>query len=134
MQPAPGVITHLASQNLIGNVFNMNVVMLHQHQDARLERLELQALLGIYGQMVARGVWKDYALNMVGQEARFAVFRKFGEAPQFTIVKNLKLAKRQGAWALLNQEGLVLKRAHEFHVIAKHFHHQGERLDKRRRA
>ena len=34
----------------------MNVVMLHQRQDARLERFELQTLLGIYGQMVARGV------------------------------------------------------------------------------
>ena len=71
---------------------------------------------------------------MPGQEARFAVFRKFGEAPQFSIVKNPKLAKRQGAWALLNQEGLVLKRAYDFHIIAKHLRQQGERLEKRRRA
>lgn len=100
---------------------------------AKLERLELQGLLRIYGQMVTRGIWKDYAISMTGNEASFAVFRKFGEAPQFTIVKNPELAHRQGAWALLNQQGIVLKRSREFGAILLQLQQQGERLDKRKR-
>ncbi len=113
----------------------MNVVPFqHNTKRTRFERLELQALLGLYGQMVTRGIWKDYAINMMGVEASFAVYRKFGEAPQFTIFKNTKLASRQGTWALLNQQGLVLKRSKEFTTILDHLRKQGERLDKKRRS
>ena len=77
------------------------------------ERRELDALLRIYGFMVAEGEWRDYALDFLGDRAVFSVYRRSSEAPLFRVEKVPKLARRQGMWAVLSQSGQVLKRGHE---------------------
>ena len=50
-------------------------------------RFELNQLLGLYSRHVARGVWRDYAIDHRDGMALFSVFRHTHEAPAYRIVK-----------------------------------------------
>ena len=77
------------------------------------DRRELNALLNLYGKMVAAGEWRDYAIDFLKDQAVFSVFRRSSEAPLYRIEKTPKLARRQGAYAVVSSAGLILKRGHE---------------------
>jgi hypothetical protein len=77
------------------------------------ERPELNRILDLYGRMVAAGHWKDYAMEMGKDAAVFAAFRRAAERPEFRIEKRPALRGRQGMWALIGEQGVVLKRGHE---------------------
>lgn len=85
------------------------------------ERRELDQILRLYGRMVAAGEWKDYAIAGLRESAVFSVFRRASEAPLYRIEKRPGLAKRQGAWSVTNQAGLILKRGHELEPVLKVF-------------
>lgn len=84
-------------------------------------RLELDAILRLYGRMVAAGEWRDYSLGGHDDSAAFAVFRRTGDAPLYVIEKRPELQRRQGQWAILGQGGLVLKRGHELTQVLRFF-------------
>src|SRR5437899_11744892 len=50
-------------------------------------RAELNQLLGLYSRQVARGMWRDYAIDHREGMALFSVFRHTHEAPVYRIVK-----------------------------------------------
>src|SRR6516165_219384 len=50
-------------------------------------RQELNQLLSLYSRNVARGVWRDYAIDHRDGMALFSVFRHTHEAPVYSIVK-----------------------------------------------
>ena len=85
------------------------------------ERRELDVILRLYGRMVAAGEWRDYAIDGLKDYAVFSVFRRTSEAPLYRIEKHPALARRQGAWAVTGQGGLVLKRGHELAQVLKMF-------------
>ena len=85
------------------------------------ERAELNAILRIYGRMVAAGEWKDYAIGGNEEAALFAVFRRTSEAPLYRIEKRPSLARRQGAWSVTGPGGLVIRRGHELAQVLKVF-------------
>ncbi len=63
--------------------------------------------------MVAAGEWRDYAIDHLRDRAVFSVFRRTSEVPLFQIVKMPKLARRQGAYAVIAATGAIMKRGHE---------------------
>ena len=77
------------------------------------ERSELTRILDLYGRMVAAGHWKDYAMDMGRDAAVFSAFRRATERPEFRIEKRPALRNRQGQWALIGEQGVVLRRGHE---------------------
>ena len=77
------------------------------------ERVELTRILDLYGRMVAAGHWRDYAIELGREAAIFAAFRRAAERPEFRIEKRPELRNRQGMWALVNEQGAVLKRGHD---------------------
>lgn len=77
------------------------------------DRRELDAILNLYGRMVAAGEWRDYAIDFLKEQAVFSVFRRASEAPLYRIEKTPKLARRQGAYAVVTTTGLILKRGHD---------------------
>ena len=77
------------------------------------DRAELGRILDLYGRMVAAGHWKDYALGFDRDAARFAAFRRAAERPEMVVEKRPALRGRQGMWALIGEDGSVLKRGHE---------------------
>nr|WP_245396613.1 DUF2794 domain-containing protein [Jiella sonneratiae] len=85
------------------------------------DRQELSQILRIYGQMVASGEWRDYAIDMLRDRAVFSIFRRTSEMPLYRIVKDPKLARRQGAYQVVAAGGLVLKRGQELGAVLKVF-------------
>jgi hypothetical protein len=85
------------------------------------ERRELERLLRLYGQMVAAGEWRDYAIDGLRETAVFSVFRRASEAPLYRIEKRPALARKQGAWAVIGQVGMILKRGHELDQVLRLF-------------
>jgi len=63
--------------------------------------------------MVAAGHWKDYGLGFDPDVATFAAYRRHSERPEVRIEKRPALRLKQGAFALFNEHGLVLKRGHD---------------------
>ena len=77
------------------------------------DRRELQAILNLYGRMVAQGIWRDYAMDFMPTRAVFSIFRHTGEAAYCRIIKEPKAARKQGSYSIVMQTGLVLKRGPE---------------------
>ncbi|MER8567168.1 DUF2794 domain-containing protein [Mesorhizobium sp. M0924] len=82
-------------------------------QPVRFDRRELDEILKLYGRMVAANEWRDYAIDHLSDRAVFSVFRRASEVPLFQIVKDPKLARRQGAFAVIAAGGRILKRGQE---------------------
>ena len=85
------------------------------------DRKELNAILSKYGQLVAAGEWRDYALNMTPEAAVFSVFRRTGETPAYRIEKRPKNAARQGQYAILGSDGRIEKRGHDLRLALRLF-------------
>lgn len=80
---------------------------------ASFDRWEIVRILDLYGRMVAAGHWRDYALRIDPDVAIFAAYRSHSEQPEIRIEKRPELRLKQGAFALVGEHGLVLKRGHE---------------------
>ncbi len=85
----------------------------HRPTQTGFERAELTRILDLYGRMVAAGHWRDYAMHFGRDLAVFAAFRRTAEHPEIRIEKRPSLRARQGMWALVSENGAVLKRGHE---------------------
>jgi hypothetical protein len=82
------------------------------------DRTELHIILNLYGSKVAEGEWRDYALDFGSDTATFSIYRRASEMPLYRIVKEATLARRQGAYAVIAQGGLILRRGHDLaHVL-----------------
>src|SRR5215472_11205046 len=58
-----------------------------RHRTVYFTRAELNQLLGLYSRHVARGEWRDYAIDHRDGMALFSVFRHTHEAPAYSIIK-----------------------------------------------
>ena len=74
---------------------------------------ELTRILDLYGRMVAAGHWRDYSLRIDPDVAEFAAYRRHSERPEVRIEKRPELRLKQGAFALVGEHGVVLKRGHD---------------------
>ena len=83
------------------------------HRQVSFSRAELRTILDLYARKVADGEWRDYAIDFTREKAVFSVYRRTSEIPLYRIEKDPKLARRQGAYAVVAASGLVLKRGHE---------------------
>ncbi|WP_395829572.1 DUF2794 domain-containing protein [Elstera sp.] len=64
-------------------------------------RAELQEILNIYSRRVAKGEWRDYAIDMSGGAAMFSIFRSSYELPLYNIVK--RATTRQTDFVLMSR-------------------------------
>lgn len=85
------------------------------------QRKELSEILRVYGRMVAAGEWRDYALDHGREEAVFSIYRRMGEVPMYRVTKTPRLSRRQGAYAVVSAQGMILKRGHELAQVLKIF-------------
>lgn len=69
--------------------------------------------MDVYGRKVARGEWRDYALDLLRDKAVFSVYRRASEVPLYRIEKDPKLSRKQGAYSIIAAGGLILKRGHD---------------------
>jgi len=91
-------------------------------------RRELDLILRLYGRKVAEGEWRDYAMGASREVAIFSVFRRASEMALYRIEKRPKLARKQGAYAVIAASGLILKRGHDLDQVLKVFEKRTLRL------
>lgn len=62
----------------------------HRHRKGRVffNRSELSQLLSLYSTRVARGEWRDYAIDHSAGVAIFSIFRHANERPIYAIAKS----------------------------------------------
>ncbi|MEM8569678.1 MAG: DUF2794 domain-containing protein [Pseudomonadota bacterium] len=91
-----------------------------QTQDrVRFHRTELSIILGLYGRMVAAGIWRDYGISMLRDVAVFSVFRHTAENPVYRIEKRPKLAARQQQYAVVGMDGRILRRGADLATVLR---------------
>ncbi len=89
---------------MIGN--NATVLPLRDYRSQRrtlyFTRSELNQLLGLYSRNVARGIWRDYAIDHRDGMALFSVFRHTHESAVYTIVKSAAPGTGQAEFIVLS--------------------------------
>lgn len=65
-----------------------------RHRTVYFTRAELNQLLGLYSRHVARGEWRDYAIDHRDGMALFSVFRHTHELPAFSVIKTAPMPAR----------------------------------------
>ena len=85
------------------------------------DRREFNLILNLYARMVGQGEWRDYAISHDRESCSFAVFRRTADGALYRIVKTPKLARKQGAFAIIAQGGRVLRRGRELAVMLRFF-------------
>lgn len=88
-------------------------------EEVMFDRRELGQILRVYGQMVAAGEWRDYAITSLRDAAIFSVFRRTAEHPLYRIEKRPKLRARQGLYAVVGMDGRVLRRGQDLGQVLK---------------
>ncbi|HEV8029830.1 MAG TPA: DUF2794 domain-containing protein [Stellaceae bacterium] len=82
------------------------VVTFRDHRGGRrtlyFTRSELNQLLGLYSRNVARGIWRDYAIDHRDGQALFSIFRHTHESAAYTIVKSLSPAASAAEFIVLS--------------------------------
>lgn len=90
-------------------------------EQVNFDRHELAAILALYGRMVAMGEWRDYGISSLREMAVFSVFRRTAENPLYRIEKRPKLRARQGMYAVVAQDGQILRRGHDLVAVLRVF-------------
>lgn len=85
------------------------------------DRRELDLILRVYGRLVAEGECRDYAIGAFGDHAVFCMHRRASEEPTWTVEKRPDLARKQGAFSVVNATGQILKRGHELAQVLRVF-------------
>jgi hypothetical protein len=97
-------------RRMLGN--NATVLPLRDYRAARrtlyFSRAELNQLLGLYSRNVARGIWRDYAIDHRDGQALFSVFRHTHESAAYTIVKSIAPAGREATPGQASSEALFV--------------------------
>ncbi|MBX9617648.1 MAG: DUF2794 domain-containing protein [Hyphomicrobiales bacterium] len=83
------------------------------------DRRELQIILRLYGVMVAAGEWRDYAIDMLSEQAVFSVFRRASEMPLYRIAKTPRNARKQGIYSVMTADGRILKRGQDLTQVLR---------------
>lgn len=89
------------------------------HRLTAFQRDELGIILRVYGRKVAEGEWRDYAIDHHRDQATFSIFRRTAEVPLYRITKTPAQARKQGAYAVVNAGGVVLKRGHDLTKVLR---------------
>ena len=88
-------------------------------EQVAFHRTELSLILGVYGQMVAAGEWRDYGMSFLKDVAIFSVFRRTAEHPIYRIEKRPKLRGKQGMYSVIAMDGQILKRGHDLKAVLR---------------
>lgn len=90
-----------------------------QSQQIAFNRIELGAIMGLYGRMVAAGEWRDYGMSFLKDVAVFSVFRRTAEHPLYRIEKRPTLRQKQGQYCVIGMDGQILKRGHDLKAVLR---------------
>jgi hypothetical protein len=67
------------------------------------DREDLNCLLGVYSRQVARGIWRDYAIDHRSNMAIFSIFKRSQEQAIFNVTKVLLRGDKEPNYVLLSR-------------------------------
>jgi hypothetical protein len=77
------------------------------------DRADLMRILSLYSHQVARGLWRDYAIDHRSNMAVFSIYRHSREQPLFAITKVLLRGDKHAKYVLASrQEGQLASSRH----------------------
>jgi hypothetical protein len=91
---------HPVRQRPMATVFRLSDYRRRQ-KSVFFTRPELNQLLSLYSRQVARGEWRDYAIDHREGVAVFSVFRHTQESALYSVVKTAPGTSRHGDFVLL---------------------------------
>ncbi len=86
------------------------------------DRKELAPILKIYGQMVAKGDWRDYSISSSISNATFSIFRRSSENPLYTIIKSPKLCKQNRVYSIVAMNGQIINQGKDLKLVLQILH------------
>lgn len=95
----------------------MSVIPLPSAGQTLFDREELGLILQFYGQMVAAGEWRDYAIGFSPNVATFSAFRRAAERPEIRLLKEPGLRLKQGQYSLIGEAGQTLRRGNDLRSV-----------------
>jgi len=120
MQPAPRLPNPRGAAKVGRMTYAGGIAPFSEASDrVAFHRTELSVIMGLYGRMVAAGIWRDYGISMLSDVAVFSVFRHTAEHPIYRIEKRPKLANRQGQYSVIGMDGRVLKRGSDLRAVMR---------------
>jgi hypothetical protein len=72
-------------------------------------RRELRAILSLYSERVARGEWRDYAIDQQSRHVGFAIFRSAYDWPLYVIAKFRPGVNRQGDYIVFRGDERIVQ-------------------------
>lgn len=69
---------------------------------------ELKIILNLYTNMVSKGFWKDYGLNISREEVSFNVYKGTSENAEFKICKNFRIKNKNLKYFTSDSQGNIL--------------------------
>jgi hypothetical protein len=81
------------------------------------DREDLNHLLGVYSRQVARGVWRDYAIDHRSNMAIFSIFKRSQEQAIFTVTKVLLRGDKEPNYVLLSRNRQIKSSRDLRHIV-----------------
>ena len=89
------------SEEKMGELRSLQPPRMVQGETVTFDRHEFRDILNLYGRKVAEGEWRDYAIDFTRDKAIFSIFRRAAEYPLYRVIKDPKLAGKQGAFSVV---------------------------------
>ena len=92
----------------------------HEKKIIFFSKLELTSILSLYSRQVAKGLWKDYALDNQNGTAIFSIFRHTHDKPIYRIVKKkLKGLKKRNEFLIIKDAQIINKSSELLLALSK---------------
>ena len=82
------------------HIINLKIINVPNTKELSFTRRELSLILSIYSSYVAKGIWRDYALDFKNDYALFSFYRHTYELPIFSIEKRFSKSKQNISFTL----------------------------------
>ena len=88
-------------------------------KDIFFSKIELQTILNLYAEMVSKGEWKDYGLNISKREVCFNVYHRTSEFPVYKITKSLKPKNENEKYLVKDNKNKIIKKSDNLESLIK---------------
>ena len=84
-------------------------------------KIELTSILNLYSKQVSRGIWKDYALDSLFDNAVFSVYKHTQDKPMYQIIKNSMKGFRNKPIFFIKKDGEIISKSNDLSIILSNF-------------
>ena len=107
-------------RQLMSQIVRLSDVRRGRRGRVAFSRIELSQLLTVYSRRVARGEWRDYAIDHGVGMAAFSIFRRSHERPVYVVAK--LVGPRGAQFVVFDHQNAIAKRAESLAEVLSHFH------------